>query len=57
MSPLEKKWKRRASEVTYAVDDSTTRWEGAVSNPPGEVSQPKAARPKKIQSGSLKHTR
>ncbi|MDH3400034.1 MAG: hypothetical protein OEM03_03615 [Chromatiales bacterium] len=57
MSPLEKTWRRRAAEVTYAVDESTTRWAGAVSKPPGEVSQPKAARPKKIQSGSLKHTR
>jgi|GEM_PF-2380041 hypothetical protein len=57
MSPLEKKWKKRAAEVTYAADDSTTRWAGAVSNPPGEVSEPKAARPKKIQSGSLKRIR
>jgi len=57
MSPLEKKWRRRAAEVTYAVDESTTRWAGAVSKPPGEVSKPKAARPKKIQSGGLKYTR
>ena len=57
MSPLEKKWKNRAAEVTYAVDEPSTRWAGAVSNPPGQVTQPKATRPKKIQPGSLKHTR
>lgn len=57
MSPFEKKWKQRAAEVTYAVDEPSTRWAGAVSNPPGQVTQTKAARPKRIQSGGPKHTR
>lgn len=48
MSLLEQKWRRRVTEVTYTTDDAATRWTDALSKPPGKVSQPKAAKPKKI---------
>ena len=56
MSLLEQKWKRRTTE-TYTAADATTRWQDAVSKPPGKVSQPKTARPKKIARRTQINTR